>query len=84
MASGTLIVPPLGARCTLRFVRPSAWKVNSLKPDTKSCIALAYRTGVQTLPPARLFSSWVLQDHPYRMVDARVCRQVKDEALEAL
>ena len=32
-------------------------------PDTRSCIALAWWTGVQTLPPARLFSSWVLQDH---------------------
>jgi hypothetical protein len=32
---------------------------------------LAYWTGVQTLPPARLFSSWVLQDHRYEMVDAR-------------
>ena len=31
---------------------------------------LAYWTGVQTLPPARLFSSWVLQDHRYEMVDA--------------
>jgi hypothetical protein len=43
-------------------------------------MALAYWTGVQTLPPARLFSSWVLQDHRYEMVDARVWRQVKDEA----
>jgi hypothetical protein len=31
---------------------------------------LAYRTGVQTLSPARLFSSWVLQDHRYEMVEA--------------
>jgi hypothetical protein len=31
---------------------------------------LAYGTGVQTLPPARLFSSWVLQDHRYEMVEA--------------
>ena len=42
-------------------------------------MALAYWTGVQTLPPARLFSSWVLQDHPYELVDARVWKQVKDE-----
>ncbi len=55
------------ARCVLR------------SPDTRSCIALAYWTGVQTLPPARLFSSWVLQDHRYEMVDARVGRQVQDE-----
>ena len=33
---------------------------------------LAYRTAVQTLPPARLFSSWELQDHRYEMVDALV------------
>jgi hypothetical protein len=33
-------------------------------------MALAYLTGVQILPPARLFSSWVLQDHPYETVDA--------------
>jgi hypothetical protein len=46
----------------------------------RSCIVLAYRTGVQTLSPARLFSSWVLQDHRYEMVDARVWRQVKVEA----
>jgi hypothetical protein len=51
--------------------------------DTRSCIVLAYRTRVQTLPPARLFSSWVLQDHRYEMVDARVWRQVKDEARES-
>jgi hypothetical protein len=31
---------------------------------------LAYQTGVQTLPPALLFSSWVLHDHPYEMVEA--------------
>ena len=31
---------------------------------------LDYWTGVQTLPPARLFSSWVLQDHRYEMVEA--------------
>jgi hypothetical protein len=48
----------------------------------RSRIVLAYRTGVQTLPPARLFSSWVLQDHRYEMVDARVWRQVKVEARE--
>jgi hypothetical protein len=47
-------------------------------PDTRSCIALAYWTGVQTLPPARLFWSWVLQDHRYEMVDARVWMQVED------
>src|SRR5919112_800980 len=52
-------------------------------PDTRSCLALAYRTGIQTLPPARLFSSWVLQDHPYEMVDARVWRMVKYEARES-
>jgi hypothetical protein len=46
-------------------------------------MALAYWTGVQTLPPARLFSSWVLQDHRYEMVDARVWRQVEDEARES-
>jgi hypothetical protein len=46
----------------------------------RSCIVVAYGTGVQTLPPARLFSSWVVQDHRYEMVDARVGRQVKDEA----
>jgi hypothetical protein len=51
--------------------------------DTRSCIALACWSGVQTLAPARLFSSWVLQDHPYEMVDARVGRQVKDEARES-
>jgi hypothetical protein len=39
--------------------------------DTRSSIALACWTGVQTLPPAPLFSSWVLQDHRYEMVDAR-------------
>ena len=33
---------------------------------------LAYRTAVQTLPPARLFSSWELQDHRYEKVDALV------------
>jgi hypothetical protein len=43
-------------------------------------MALAYWTGVQTLPPARLFWSWVLQDHRYEMVDARAWRQVKDGA----
>ena len=43
---------------------------------------LAYWTGVQTLAPARLFSSWVLQDHRYEMVDARVRKQVEDEARE--
>ena len=42
-----------------------------LSADTRSCRALAYRTGVLPLPPARLFSSWVLQDHRYEMVDAR-------------
>jgi hypothetical protein len=52
-------------------------------PDTRSCVALAYWTGVKTLSPARLFSSWVLQDHRYEMVDARVWRQVKDEARES-
>jgi hypothetical protein len=52
-------------------------------PDTRSCIALAYWTGVQTLPPGRLFSSWVHQDHRYEMVDARVWRQVEDEARES-
>jgi hypothetical protein len=52
-------------------------------PDTRSFIALACWTGVQTLPPARLFSSWVLQDHWYEMVDAKVWRQVKDEARES-
>ena len=41
---------------------------------------LAYWTGAQTLPSARLFSSWILQDHRYEMVDARVWKQVKDEA----
>jgi hypothetical protein len=44
---------------------------------------LACWTGVQTLPPARLFSSWVLQDHRYEMVDARVWKQVEDEARES-
>src|SRR5918999_1893369 len=39
-------------------------------PDTRFCIALAYWTGVQTLPPARVFSSWVLQDHRHEMVEA--------------
>jgi hypothetical protein len=53
-------------------------------PDTRSSIALGYWTGVQTLPPARLFSSWVLQDHRYEMVDARVWKQVKDEARQSL
>jgi hypothetical protein len=48
-------------------------------PDTRSSIALGYWTRVQTLPPARRFSSWVLQDHRYEMVDARVWKQVKDE-----
>ncbi len=52
-------------------------------PYTRSCIALAYWTGVQTLPPARLFSSWVLQDHRYEMVDGRVWRQVKDEGRQS-
>src|SRR5215218_9910490 len=52
-------------------------------PDTRSCIALACWTGVQILPPARLFSSWVLQDHAYEMVDARVRRVVNDEARES-
>jgi hypothetical protein len=52
-------------------------------PDTRFCIALAYGTGVQTLPPARLFSSWILQDHRYEMVDARVWKQVKDEERES-
>src|SRR5215218_10097546 len=51
--------------------------------DTRSSMALAYWTGVQTLPPARLFSSWVLQDHRYEMVDARIWRQVQDEARES-
>jgi hypothetical protein len=50
---------------------------------TRSCIGLAYQTGVQTLPPARLFSSWVLQDHRYDMVDVGVWRQVKDEGRES-
>src|SRR5215204_5450125 len=54
------------------------------RPDTRSCIALAYWTGVQTLSPARLFSSWVLQDHRYEMGDARVWKQVKYEARESL
>ena len=45
-------------------------------------MALACWTEVQTLPPARLFSSWVLQDHRYEMVDAMVWKQVKDEARE--
>ena len=52
-------------------------------PDTRSSIALAYWTGVHTLPPVRLFSSWVLQDHPYEMVDARVWKMVKDEARQS-
>src|SRR5829696_4923011 len=44
-------------------------------PDTRSFIALAYWTlaywtGVQTLPPARLFSSWILQDHRYEILEA--------------
>jgi hypothetical protein len=52
-------------------------------PDTRSCIALDYWTGVQTLPPARLFSPWVLQDHRYEMVDARVGRQVKDKGRQS-
>ena len=30
-----------------------------------------------------LFSSWVLQDHRYEMVDAGVWRQVRDEARES-
>jgi hypothetical protein len=51
--------------------------------DTRSSIVLAYWTGVQTLPLARLFSSWILQDHRYEMVDARVWKQVKDEARES-
>jgi hypothetical protein len=46
-------------------------------------MALAYWTGVQTLPPARLFSSWVLQDHRYEMVDARAWKQVKDEGRQS-
>jgi hypothetical protein len=54
-----------------------------LSPDTRFCIALGYWTGVQTLPPARLFSSWVLQDSRYEMVDATVWRQVKGEARES-
>jgi hypothetical protein len=41
---------------------------------------LAYRTGAQTLTPARSLSSWVLQDHRYEMADARVWKQIKDEA----
>jgi hypothetical protein len=41
-----------------------------LSPDRRSCTALAYRTGVQTLLPTRLFSSWILQDHRYEMVEA--------------
>jgi hypothetical protein len=45
-------------------------------------MALAYWIGVQTLSPARLFSSWVLQDHRYEMVDARVWRMVEDEPRE--
>jgi hypothetical protein len=49
-------------------------------PDTRSCIVLAYRTGAQTLTPARSLSSWVLQDHRYEMADARVWKQIKDEA----
>jgi hypothetical protein len=52
-------------------------------PDTSSCIALACWTGVQTLLPARLFWSWVLQDHRYEMVDTRVWKQVKVEARES-
>jgi hypothetical protein len=52
-------------------------------PDTRSSIVLAYWTGAQTLPPARLFSSWVLQDHRYEIVDVRVWRQVKDEARQS-
>jgi hypothetical protein len=42
-----------------------------LSTDTRSCIALAYWTGVKTLPPARLISSWVHQDHRYEMVEAK-------------
>jgi hypothetical protein len=51
-----------------------------LSPDTRSCVALAYWTGVQTPVPARLFSSWVLHDHRYETVDARVWKNVEDEA----
>src|ERR687898_2754820 len=51
--------------------------------DTRSCIVPAYRTGVHTLPPARLFSSWVLQDHRYEMLDARVWKQVKDKGRQS-
>ena len=46
-------------------------------------MTLAYWAGVQTLPPARFFSSWVLQDHRYETVDARVRRQVKDEGRQS-
>jgi hypothetical protein len=52
-------------------------------PDTRSCIALACWTGVQTLPPARIFSSLVLQDHRYELVDARVWRMVKYEGRQS-
>jgi hypothetical protein len=62
------MMPPEGVR-----------RIDQRLPDTRSCITLAYRTWVQTLPPARLFSSWVLQDHRYEMVDARVWKQVEDE-----
>jgi hypothetical protein len=41
-------------------------------------MALAYEPGFRLLPPARLFSSWVLQHHRYEMVDARVWKQVKE------
>ena len=34
-------------------------------------MALGCWTGVQSFPPARLFSSWVPRDHRYEMVDAR-------------
>jgi hypothetical protein len=62
------MMPPGGIKYIgCRLIHRSAWKVN-------------YWTGVQILPPARLFSSRVVQDHPYEMVDARVWKQVEDEA----
>ena len=66
-------------RIDRKLIHPMRGRGDPRSPDTTSCIALPYRTGVQTLPPARLFSSWVLQNHPYEMVDARVWRQVEDE-----
>jgi hypothetical protein len=58
-------------RIDQRLIHPKPRRGDHRSPDTRSCIALAGWTGVQTLSPARLFWSWGLQDHRYEMIEVK-------------